>query len=173
MGIRRPALQRSGGGEYFGEEGEAMEGFGGRWLCPTASLSLAWGGVWVYFWAAAPLPPPPNLAPGGSLAGSGAEQAGGIFILEQHCRGGLVQELSVTAAAGEDLCWLPKLTPGPGSTAPGWPQQPPGHGSPHAGPGSLPGVFSVPLFEPCKGGDKSPTPCAGGEAAIVSWGWGN
>lgn len=173
MGIRRPALQRGGGGGNTLGRGGSDGRFWGPLALPYSISQPGLGGCVGVFLGCRPPPPPPNLAPGGSLAGSGAEQAGGIFILEQHCRGGLVQELSVTAAAGEDLCWLPKLTPGPGSTAPGWPQQPPGLGSPHAGPSSLPGVFPVPLFEPCKGGDKSPTPCAGGEAAIVSWGWGN
>lgn len=74
--------------------------------------------------------------------------AGGIFILEQLCGGGLVQELSVTAAAGEDLCWLPKLTPGQG-TRPGG-----GHGSPRdtaaptQGPAPSQGCFCPPHFEP-------------------------
>lgn len=99
--------------------------------------------------------PSPHLAPGGSLAGSGVEQAGGIFILEQHCRGGLVQELSVTAAAGEDPCWLPKLTLGQGARPGG------GHGSPGAWQPPCRDWFPprgvlVPLFEPCKGRGVAP-----------------
>lgn len=84
---------------------------------------------------------PPQLAPGGSLAGSGAEQAGGIFILEQHCRGGWLGScLSRQLLRGPELA--AKLTPSQGSR----PWEPRGT----AGPGRdrLPprGEFGSPLL---------------------------
>lgn len=130
-GIQRPA-PRWGAGGGKGREGTTPEGLGGPLICPTASLSPAWGGgARGYFWAAVP-----HLAPGGSLAGSGAEQAGGIFILEQHCRGGWLGELSVTAAAERTRAGCqnsPRARgAGPGSpggtAAPGRDRLPPGGG---------------------------------------------
>lgn len=119
------------------------------------------GGPGVFLGCSSPTLPLEEVWPGVEWS-----QAGGIFILEQHCRGGLVQELSVTAAAGGDLCWLPKLTPGTASTAPGDPgtqlcplrdRFPPW------------GVW-VPRFEPLQGTGYPLALCAGGEAALVTRG---
>lgn len=146
-----------GGGRRGG--GGGKEGFWELLACPTASLRPAWGGrVGVFLFS-----PPPHLAPGGSLAGSGAEQAGGIFILEQHCRGGLVQELSVTAAAGEDPRCLPKLTPDQGARPRAAHGSPGGLSGPHAGTDSISVVFRTPTLSPAKEGVAPITLCERGD----------
>lgn len=81
-GIQRPAPRR-GGRRGKRDRGAPQRVWGAADLPYSISQPGLGRGVRVYFWAAVP-----HLAPGGSLAGSGAEQAGGIFILEQHCRGG-------------------------------------------------------------------------------------
>lgn len=123
-------------GEQDGEKGQGTipEGLGAAGLPYSISepgLGRGGGGG---FWAAVP-----HLAPGGSLAGSGAEQAGGIFILEQHCRGGWLGScLSRQLLRGPVLA--AKAHPEPGEPALGAPGT--------ARTGSLPGGVWVPLLAP-------------------------
>lgn len=129
-GIQRPAPRW--GQEVSKGEGTTTEGLGVADLPYSISqpgLGSGEGGRG-YFWAAVP-----HLAPGGSLAGSGAEQAGGIFILEQHCRGGwlgscLSRQLLRERTRGGCQSSPRARGAGPGS---------PGPRQPQAGTGSFPG----------------------------------
>lgn len=125
-GIQRPAPRWGREGEKG--QGATPEGLGAADLPYSISQpGLGRRGLG-YFWAAVP-----HLAPGGSLAGSGAEQAGGIFILEQHCRGGWLGScLSLQLLRGPVLA--AKAHPEPGEPALGAS----GHGSPRQGPDPSP-----------------------------------